>query len=264
MLRIVTLFKVIEALLYPIGLIWAALIIAAIYSARKRRRGFWVFVSLAAFLTIFGCTPVPYLLLASLERQYVKATLEASPQVDAVVVLGGQLKHSPYEAAGFTTAFGVDRIATGVQMLLSGKARVLVFGGGHVPIANGTFSEGERVKELFAQWKLSPGEVITLQSSTNTRDEAVHFSELAVQKGWTNVVLVTSAYHLPRAVASFKKAGVHVHPVACDFRGMPALSYGFLGFHGFQPVPTTEPLAVTGLYIHEMIGRVVYKIKGWT
>jgi uncharacterized SAM-binding protein YcdF (DUF218 family) len=258
-------FRLLEPLSYPIGILWAVLIVGSIYFFRKKQPTPFRFAFLlAAFLTIFGCTPVPYLLIASLERPFARATISNLPKCDAVVVLGGQLKHSQFEAAGFTTAFGADRIATGIQTLLSGKTKILVLGGGNVPSANGAFSEGERVKQLFSDWKALPGEIVALRSSASTRDEAVNFAELVRQKGWTNVALVTSAYHLPRAVAAFEKAGVPIHPVACDFKGMPALSYGFLGLHGFQLVPTTEPLGVTGLFIHEIIGRVVYKIKGWT
>lgn len=257
--------RLFEPLVYPVGLVWAALIVGSIVFFRKKQRAAFGFASLlAAILTVFGCTPIPYLLLASLERPFVAATLANAPSADAVVVLGGQLKGSQYEAAGFTTGFGADRIATGVQALLSGKTARLVLGGGNVPTERGSFVEGERLKEFLTQWKSFPGEIIAMKPSANTHEEAIHFRSLANERRWTNVLLITSAYHLPRAVAAFEKAGVRVQPVGCDFKGIPALNYGHRGLRGFQWVPTTEPLAVVGLYIHEILGSIVYKMKEWT
>jgi uncharacterized SAM-binding protein YcdF (DUF218 family) len=93
----------------------------------------------------------------------------------------------------------------------------------------------------------------------NTHDEALQFRKLKEAEGWQKVLLVTSALHMRRAEAVFRKQGVDVTPVACDFQ-----VHGVLGAPGFpSPFPRQHRLDLLSLYLHEQIGWWVYKWRGW-
>ena len=91
----------------------------------------------------------------------------------------------------------------------------------------------------------------------NTHDEAVAFRKLAQSQGWSKVMLVTSALHLRRGVALFKKQGIEVTPVAADFQvlGVPQ--------DPFSPFPRQHRFFLLALYLHEKIGWWVYRARGW-
>jgi uncharacterized SAM-binding protein YcdF (DUF218 family) len=73
------------------------------------------------------------------------------------------------------------------------------------------------------------------------------------------VLLVTSALHLRRAEAVFRKQGVDVTPIACDFQ-----VYGVPRTSAFpSPFPSQHRLDLLSLYLHEQIGWWVYKWRGW-
>jgi len=74
---------------------------------------------------------------------------------------------------------------------------------------------------------------------------------------WTSVLLVTSALHMPRSVALFKKQGLAVEPVSCDFR-----AYG-TPKPVFSIFPSLGNFELLALYTHEKIGWLVYKLRGW-
>lgn len=62
-------------------------------------------------------------------------------------------------------------------------------------------------------------EVVTLGGVLNTREEAERSRELVERRGWKWVLLVTSAFHMGRAEATFRRAGVPVHPRAWAISG---------------------------------------------
>lgn len=101
--------------------------------------------------------------------------------------------------------------------------------------------------------------VTNLGLCANTHDEAVRFKELSAQRGWRKVILVTSALHIPRSVAAFAAQGIAVVPVACDFQ-----AYGVPPVEGdFSPFPRQSRFHQLALYLHEKIGWLAYRLRGW-
>ena len=150
---------------------------------------------------------------------------------------------------------------TALELLRTEKASALVLGGG-LPVPG---QPGLSAPALLERWVVSSGlartaEVITnLGVCMNTYDETVQFGKLQRVYGWRKVLLVTSALHMPRSVALFKKQGIDVEPVVCDFK-----VYGVPGARlPFSPFPSQRRFEILGLYLHEKIGWWVYRAKGW-
>ena len=177
---------------------------------------------------------------------------------DAVVALGGGERVSQNDLLGFAEGDGGSRVLTAVQLVRLGKAKTLVLGGSWPIPGQPDVSSMSVVQDWVTGWGLVGGAVTNLGVCINTHDEAVAFRKLARSQGWKKVMLVTSALHMRRAVALFKKQGIEVTPVAADFQvlGVPQdLS--------FKPFPQQHRLFLLALYLHEKIGWWAYRARGW-
>jgi Uncharacterized conserved protein len=177
---------------------------------------------------------------------------------DAVVALGGGERVSQHDLLGFAMEDGGSRVLTAIQLVRLGKARTLVLGGSWpLPGRQDAPSIGV-VQDWVTSWGLVGGAVTNLGICINTHDEAVAFRKLAQSQGWSKVLLVTSALHMRRAVALFKKQGIEVTPVAADFQVL-----GVPQDLPFSPFPREHRLFLLSLYLHEKIGWWVYRARGW-
>jgi uncharacterized SAM-binding protein YcdF (DUF218 family) len=185
-------------------------------------------------------------------------TLNPQP-ADVVVPLGGGYSVSEHDMFGFALDAGGSRVLTALELVRRGKAKALVLGGS-VPL---TGKPGVVASSLVQEWVLASGlttaAVTNLGLCANTHDEALRFKELSAQRGWRKVILVTSALHMPRSVAVFSAQGIAVVPVACDFQ-----AYGVASMQGdFSPFPRQFRFHHLALYLHEKIGWLVYRWRGW-
>ena len=248
--------RTIEALFYPVGLIWAVMTVSAFVLWRKKQRGSaFLCAMVSIFIYAIGALPLPEFLMARLERPFAGSKVAAAERADAVIVLGGVMNVSKHDSFGINFSPAADRIFTGMELLKRKKAGAMSIGGG---IIKGS-SEGERMAEFAKSWN-APGEVIGLAGCRNTHEEALRAGEVARARGWTNLILVTSAYHMPRAMATFEKAGLTVRPVACDFEALPALEGDDASY---RIVPVMDHVEVFTLYMHEVLGWYYYVLRGW-
>ena len=115
------------------------------------------------------------------------------------------------------------------------------------------------MKELMVEFGMPPENVIVESNSKNTHDNAIMVKKiLEERKLGLNVILVTSAMHMKRSVAIFKKAGFTVIPAPADYLvedGGGSVWYGLL--------PSATSLEESTSAIKEYIGIVVYKMLGW-
>jgi uncharacterized SAM-binding protein YcdF (DUF218 family) len=206
-------------LVEPIGLVWLALIVLAVLHWRKRQRGFASAVAgIAAFIYLIGASALPDALLRSLERPYFGVKPETLPVCDAVVMLGGGLDPSPNEVGELHLTKAGDRIIAALEMIRLGKAPALVCGGSAVEMGGEKKVEADLFKKALIDRRVPVPEIISLGHCADTHDEAVRTRAIAEPRGWRRVLLVTSANHLPRATATFRKAGIEVVAVPCNFQ----------------------------------------------
>jgi uncharacterized SAM-binding protein YcdF (DUF218 family) len=167
-----------------------------------------------------------------------------------LVILGGGL-----EASGHSSAIAIERLELAVTLLRDLAPKVVVLSGG--PTRRGTNITEAKAAEDFLRRKLGPEfsrhEFIQEGESVNTHDNAVFTAKLLRQRGLSEkVVVLTSVFHLPRAVASFQKAGLKVCAVG-------------------TPEPALENVSTISLanlthtlwFLHEIVGRWIYHQVGW-
>lgn len=204
-----------------------------------------------------------YLCSTALVADYTMATLEtavpargvsAVPEMDAIVVLGGATRGDVHLGSLGDLNAQADRLLTAAALYKAGKAPVIVASGG---ASEGARPEAELMREILAVMGV-PGERIVLEGvSRDTRENALYSAQLLKQKGRERILLVTSAFHMRRAVALFERQGLTVYPVPTDYQRLVS-----------QPsvppwMPMAEDLQRTTIALREHVGYWYYRWQGW-
>ena len=259
----IALLKSLLVLLEPVGLIWLLLAVWLWMQRRQSPRVGGRLVLVAwLLLTAFACTPLTSLMLLSLEQRNQPNLLEKLRPAPAVICLGGSCGPSLFEVTGINFGSNVDRILSSLLLLSRGKGGALVLGGGAYRQNGGWASEANELQRFLREVMGRRDEIISLGRCSDTHDEAVKTAALCAQRGWKDIVLVTSAVHLPRAKACFEKQGLVVQAVGCDFISSfrnPSAEGTNLFFH----LPKVGSIQGLGSLIHEWVGLLVYWWRGW-
>jgi uncharacterized SAM-binding protein YcdF (DUF218 family) len=201
-------------------------------------------------LLVLSVNPVADALLAPLENAWkpFDAAIVDSSQFDAVVVLGGGIiDRSPEE--NFGASLGADptkRIIYGIRLAkVTGKP--LVFSGGRTFSGPDVESEADAARRFLD--KNAPGmEARFEDKSRNTRENArfVHDS-----LGIKRAILVTSAYHMSRAVFAFRNSGISVLAAPCDYKSNRS------AYHINDFLPSLGAFSNSWRAIHEYLGLLL-------
>ena len=216
-----------------------------------------------ALLWILGTPVVADTVMRSLEDRYTWRPDAAYAEADAVFVLGGGIL-GPRDRSGAPSGIEVewgasaDRFERALSLHLSGRARVLVLSAG-APGNPGEPGDGARLREIAIQRGVPPESVIVTREVLNTATEADALTELASRLHWKRVLLVTSAFHMPRAMRLFRKCPAEVVPVPVDYQtpaaGMPSGSAGL-----DQYLPQAEALFRSERAVREYWGILFYSV----
>jgi uncharacterized SAM-binding protein YcdF (DUF218 family) len=194
----------------------------------------------------------------TLENDLPRLTVEECPRADAIVVLGGFLRQVPGATAAHPEySDGVERLLRGIDLWKADRADTLVFTRGHIPFLGANIEpEGEVLAEI-AQRNGVPAHAIVLTGVVqSTSGEAGEVARLMRERGWRRVILVTTAWHLPRSVEHFSRAGVETVPFPCDWQWDPRRSMTPLDF-----LPHSSALGDTERALREYYGRLYFALR---
>jgi uncharacterized SAM-binding protein YcdF (DUF218 family) len=252
--------KTLVTLIQPLSVIWLLLGSWVIWRVWRKTWRELALPGLAwLLLTVMSCTPMASLLMAALEKKYPPVDMAALPVADAIVCLGGGAEPSLVEPTGLHLKSGADRLSTALFLLAQAKAPILVLGGGGYEEAGVMHSEADQVVEGLKKAGINTAAMRSLGVCADTHDEAHKMAEWMKEKDWKRVLLVTSAYHMPRSVGTFEKAGVSVLAVPCNY----VSSVHRVGDLQWLHLPHSDAFSVFGGWFHELIGTWVYRWRGW-
>lgn len=249
--------KLLAVLTQPLAWVAATLLLALLMLRRKpqaARR--WLWLSLGLLLLI-GWQPLPDRLIQHLEAQYA----EISPQADlrgyaGIVVLGGATESGRVAQSHQQPLLNdaAERMTAPVAMLQRNPHLRVIFTGGEGEWLGSGPSEAVRAQGFFDSMGLTAKQVQYEAASRNTYENAVLSAQLPgvdITRPW---LLVTSAWHMPRSMATFTKAGWNVTPYPVDFRtgnDTPWTDYSL-----------TQGVAHWQLALHELLGLLAYRMTG--
>jgi uncharacterized SAM-binding protein YcdF (DUF218 family) len=217
-----------------------------------------VFASLA-LLAVCGFSPLGNLLLYPLEQRFPPWN-DAEGAPDGIVVLGGSIDPEFSAARGRPVFRGaVDRlIATAALAHRYPRARIIYSGGNANLVADDASREADYAASVFESLGIPKQRLTMERGSRNTQENAGFSKALASPKPGERWLLVTSAYHMPRSIGVFRKAGFAVEPYPADWRtgsGETLLAPSIVASDGLERIDTA---------IREWIGLAAYRISGKT
>lgn len=185
-----------------------ALASMAVLFALLRRKGLATGLALMAFCLLWlASTPaIGFLLARPLEAQFPAVPVEAAPEGDVILVLGGALSVAdPPRRPTFNMGPAAGRIWHAAQLYRAHKARWVVIAGGNQPGHEDQQPEANAISEILVKLGVPPEAIRIESASRNTRENARNVQPLIRELGAQRVLLVTSALHMPRALKIFKK-----------------------------------------------------------
>lgn len=253
----ITLSKFLPQLIYPFSfaLLLLLLGIGFILFGRRWKGLFAVFISFV-ILVVAG-SPISKRVYAKHERSFPVMPVESSRQAGAIVVLGGDVGIP--SAPRVTSQLNGNRLIHAYRLYQAGKAPVILISGGNVFPQEGLEPEAVYSRRLLEEFGVPPGAILLESDSRNTHENAVRTRKILGAIGIDQILLVTSGFHMKRAVLTFEKSGFDVIPSPS---GISVVDYA-------QPQlldwwPSLGNLKKAQILIHEKIGLMVYRIRGWT
>ena len=248
-------YDLLKSFIDPVFIIFVLLLISFLMSSffgKQKGGGLFLFF-IIVLLYGFSIQPVSNYLSYNLEKDYIKSLpIENKYVADAIVVLGGKDYDINIINKTFPGETTTVRLVHGVRMYKQCGAKYLVCSGKGDSRVSGA--------ELMAQMAESlgvPGHRIRLEAkSRNTHEHAVEFNKIFTDKD-IRIGLVTSAWHMKRSEAEFRKYFKNVQPLPAGF-----LYASTTGTAAVRFIPQSRWLFNNTLVIREYVGRVWYKIKG--
>lgn len=248
--------KSLDVLVAP--LTWAIGLALLGFFLRQRRAQLaaGLVLSSVAVLVFFSLEPVSATLVRRMESG-ARRTFDPGTTYDAVIVLGGIVDPGASDHSGeLELGEPVERILRAAELLKSGQARTALLSGGLLAPKPGAPSEAERLAVWLRAQGIDADRIVVEGRSRNTHENAVESARIVTARGWKKLLLVTSAWHAPRAVASFRAAGLEPDVLPVDHHATDGSEAGFL--------PRAEALAESTDVLRELVGRVVYRIVGYS
>jgi len=213
--------KTLGLLLMPAGLVWLFLLASGgLCLLRKQRLPALLFLLVALGYALAGNVYLGTTLMARLEAAVPPVEVAAVAPFDAVCVLGGGSQQDPFGQP--QANLSGDRIVLAARLWHAGKARVLVASGMSRDSLGASRNLGEETRALWLSLGVPEAAIrVVDEPCWNTRDEILADRRLQLRYGWKRVGLVSSAWHLPRALALARKAGLDAAPLGSDWRGRP-------------------------------------------
>ncbi len=242
-----TLYLTFKAFLLPPGLFCLLLLIALLVWNRGGKK--WVLYSLF-LLYLFSMPITSYFMMRSLE-QYQSIQIQDIKQSDAQAILilssGRRAKAIEYQSQDIPSPLYFERLRYGVWLHKKTKLPLFITGGLKKPA----------LSQLGKQWLVNEWHIPVkgIETKSKTTWENALFSERMLKRyKIQSIVLVTHAWHLPRAMTAFKQTKLKVLPAGTGY-------FSPYTFEGMDLLPNMFALHENYYALHEWLGRFWYWLK---
>ncbi|WP_045476415.1 YdcF family protein [Serpentinimonas barnesii] len=212
--------KLLTAITQP--MFWLALwwALSLLVLLRWRKAALFMLWSGLLVLGLLGFRAIPDALLRPLENRYPVPAAQAIDRHVGIIVLGGALGHPASFVAHGQVPLGeaAERMTVPVGLMRQHPGLELVFSGGEGRLLRTGVTEAELARAFYQQQGLDMSKVRLENGSRNTRENAQQVARLLGARCQEPWLLVTSAWHMPRAVAEFEAVACKVTPYPVDFR----------------------------------------------
>lgn len=256
--------KLLPPLVYPLGL--AVLLVAGgLLLHRRPRLQRWALIAALALLFVAGNRWTAMGLARSLENRYRPPAV--LPRGEVIVVLGGGTEaQDPPRPMAEVNGAG-DRVIYAASLYRQGAAKQILVSGGRLDWSALTTTPADEMAALLVFMGVPESAIWRQAESCNTYEDAKFSAGLLREQGIGRALLVTSAFHMPRAVRLFEAQGIEVVPLPVDYtvtdsewQGLASPDWRSAALSIF---PSVENLSLTTKILKEYLGILVYDLRGW-
>jgi uncharacterized SAM-binding protein YcdF (DUF218 family) len=215
----------------------------------------------AILLLVAGLSPLGNALILPLENRFPRANLDQPPPPTGFIVLGGALDRLVGSARRAPTLNEAgERMVETVMLARKFPEAKIAFTGGDAGILYTSDSEATGAASMLTDMGVAPERLILEAAARDTYENAVYLKteldRLGLLGPGSRWVLITSAYHMPRAIASFRQAGFDVEAWPVDYRtrGSADLTRPF--------DKVSEGLRRVDVAAREWVGLLAYRLAG--
>ena len=200
--------------------------------------------------------PVPSSALGrTLEQTWPQQAETELPDVDAIVVLGGGVGRNSW---GINLNAASDRVWFAARLYRAGRAPLVVLTGGTISELGMDWPEAPAMATFLHDLGVPQSAILLESESQTTHENAILTEPLLRERGIKRILLVTSALHMPRALATFRKLDLDVIAAPTDFEAEPPSGYWLLRW-----LPDADALESSSRALKEYLGLWVYRLRGW-
>lgn len=213
-----------------------------------------LFAALVLFLTLY--TTSGGVALQVLEARFAKPAAEPE-NLSCIIVLGGALENEVTTSRGgieFNQAG--DRFVETLRLALRHPQARILISGGDGSISGAYEGEAAASERFFSAFGVSADRLVKENASRTTYENSLQTKQILAQSELTDCLLVTSAFHMPRSMALFRKAGIPATPWPVDYRTSGILK---IGFDFSQPTTNAQ---LTSTAVREWLGLLGYYATG--
>lgn len=246
--------KIVGSLLMPPGILVFLVAVSVFLGLLRRRRAA---IAASALALVLGWSlsidPIAFAIVRPLETAYPPLGAVSLDATAIVVLGGGYVEDSPeYGNRTILSPETLQRALYGAEIAKVSHLPI-VWTSGNPQHPDSQESDAETTRRLWIELGVDPGR-IRVESRSKDTSENARFTVPIVGSG--PVILVTSAWHMPRAMLAFAHAGIRATaaPTAYHWRSRAFTFYDLL--------PSAEALRVSSEAIHEYVGLAWYSISG--
>lgn len=258
------LYKLLKYLVYPytwLLLLLGFLVVLVFWPQPARCLGRIRLLVLMSFALAYllGSPLIATQLIGPLEEQYPAFDAKRGEHFGAIVVLGGGVyPQGSLRPSHTLNEYSLLRTVCGVDLFAHGIADRLVMSAGDTTIFGYGPEESVEMKQFAVRLGVAPDAIVTESRSRTTYESAVETKRVL---GDASIILVTSASHMPRAMAHFRKQGITATAAPCGY-SLTDRSDHFWRDQPFDVLPRADVLLVSTNAISERVGMWVYRAIG--
>ncbi|MGB3289240.1 MAG: YdcF family protein [Burkholderiaceae bacterium] len=244
-------------LVIPLNLCITLLLIGAVVFMAKRRKTAFFIAAVGLGWALFWSLPASSLWAGGrLEQLYPHRPVMALPTAQAIVVLGGSTANGrqnwfePYDSATASA-----RVDTAALLYKARRAPLIILSGAAL---EGSTSEAQMMANALKQEGIPDSAMVLENRSFTTHENALYTTRELKERHISEVLLVTSALHMPRAMAVFKKQGIE----AIASPSPPQILVPNDSRFSFWQ-PNMRALSASRSIVKEYVGLLVYWVRGW-
>ncbi|MBI5383123.1 MAG: YdcF family protein [Verrucomicrobia bacterium] len=255
------LYNLLLRLLLPSGL-GVVLLLAALLLRSRKRLSTGLVIGAALVLLFFGNRWAVDWLARPLEWRHLPAS--PLPRADVIVSLGGGTLPPERPRPTVEVSEDGDRVIYAAHLLKEGKADFILCTGGMVPGTDRDHAGSHDIADLLRMMGVPASAIVEQPLSRNTFEDALYARPILKERKVKRLLLVTSAAHMPRSLAVFRKQcpDLEIIPAPTDFtvtqrerRSLWEIARGC--------VPSGHELERADAVLHEYIGLAYYRLRGW-